>query len=277
LEDLGKGLSLDHIEGNIEFKNVWFSYNDKDWVLKDISFRLNKGQMAAFVGETGAGKTTIISLISGFYKIQKGQILIDGIDIDKIKKRDLRNNISAVLQDVFLFSGTVEKNITLNDEINSVVVTESLKASCAMDFVRSLPGGLQEPVMERGSTFSAGQRQLLSFARTIAHNPSIFVLDEATANIDTHTEKLIQKAIENTAKGRTTLIIAHRLSTIRNADRIIVMKNGSIVEMGRHEDLLNQGGYYKKMLDESEYEDNSQSIESAQGIKSHPYSRIQTV
>lgn len=263
LEDLDKGISLDHIEGNIEFKNVWFSYNDKDWVLKDISFKLNKGQIAAFVGETGAGKTTIISLISGFYRIQKGQILIDNIDINRIRKKDLRSNISAVLQDVFLFSGNIEKNITLNDEISSENVVKALEASCAMDFVSNLPGGLKEPVMERGSTFSAGQRQLISFARTIVHNPSIFVLDEATANIDTHTEKLIQKAIENTAKGRTTLIIAHRLSTIRNADKIIVLKNGSIVEIGRHEDLLSQGGYYKQMLDESENEVNNLCNESA--------------
>jgi ATP-binding cassette subfamily B protein len=263
LEDLDKGISLDHLEGNIEFKNVWFSYNDKDWVLKNISFKLNKGQIAAFVGETGAGKTTIISLISGFYRIQKGQILIDNIDINKIRKRDLRSNISAVLQDVFLFSGNIEKNVTLNDEISSENVVRALEASCAMDFVSSLPGGLKEPVMERGSTFSAGQRQLISFARTIAHDPSIFVLDEATANIDTHTEKLIQKAIENTAKGRTTLIIAHRLSTIRNADKIIVLKNGSIVEIGKHEDLSNQDGYYKKMLDESENEANNLCNESA--------------
>ena len=250
LEDLDKGISMDRIEGNIEFKNVWFAYNGDDWVLKDISFKLEKGQMAAFVGETGAGKTTIISLINGFYKIQKGQILIDGIDINKIKKRDLRRNIAVVLQDVFLFSGDIKKNITLNEEMSDEHVIRALEAACASDFVSGFPGGIYEPVMERGSTFSAGQRQLLSFARAIAHNPSIFVLDEATANIDTQTEKLIQKAIENITRGRTTLVIAHRLSTIRNADKIIVINDGRIVETGTHDELMRLGGYYRKMIDE---------------------------
>lgn len=257
IEDLDEGIAMDHIEGNIEFRNVWFAYNSEDWVLRDISFKLEKGQMAAFVGETGAGKTTIISLISGFYKVQKGQILVDGVNINDIRKKDLRRNISAVLQDVFLFSGDIEKNITLNDKIDGDLVYTALEASCASDFVDSFSDGIHAPVMERGSTFSAGQRQLLSFARAIAHNPSIFVLDEATANIDTHTEKLIQKATENVAKGRTTLIIAHRLSTIRNADKIIVMKDGRIVEIGRHEELVNLNGYYKNMLDESRHESES--------------------
>lgn len=251
LEDLDAGKPMPSINGDIEFKNVWFAYNDDNWVLKDVSFKLSKGQMAAFVGETGAGKTTIISLISGFYPIQKGQILIDGVSIDKIKKRDLRRSISAVLQDVFLFSGTIRKNITLNDEMDDETINSALETSCAVDFVRSLPQGLNEPVMERGATFSAGQRQLLAFARTVAHNPSIFVLDEATANIDTNTEQLIQKAIENAAKGRTTLIIAHRLSTIRNADIIIVMKDGTIVESGTHQELMKLDGYYKKLVIES--------------------------
>ena len=250
LEDLDKGISMDRIEGNIEFKNVWFAYNGDDWVLKDISFKLEKGQMAAFVGETGAGKTTIISLINGFYKIQKGQILIDGIDINKIKKRDLRRNIAVVLQDVFLFSGDIKKNITLNEEMSDEHVIRALEAACASDFVSGFPGGIYEPVMERGSTFSAGQRQLLSFARAIAHNPSVFVLDEATANIDTQTEKLIQKAIENITRGRTTLVIAHRLSTVRNADKIIVIDDGRIVETGTHDELMRLGGYYRKMIDE---------------------------
>ena len=250
LEDLDKGISMDRIEGNIEFKNVWFAYNGDDWVLKDISFKLEKGQMAAFVGETGAGKTTIISLINGFYKIQKGQILIDGIDINKIKKRDLRRNIAVVLQDVFLFSGDIKKNITLNEEMSDEHVIRALEAACASDFVSGFPGGIYEPVMERGSTFSAGQRQLLSFARAIAHNPSVFVLDEATANIDTQTEQLIQKAIENITRGRTTLVIAHRLSTVRNADKIIVIDDGRIVETGTHDELMRLGGYYRKMIDE---------------------------
>lgn len=254
LEDLDEGIELDHIEGDIEFKNVWFAYTDDNWVLKDISFRLQKGEMAAFVGQTGAGKTTIINLISGFYTIQRGQILIDGIDISKVRKRDLRRNISAVLQDVFLFSGDIKSNITLNDRIPDHIIQEALEASCALRFVQSLPNGLHEPVMERGSTLSAGQKQLLAFARTIAHEPSIFILDEATANIDTQTERLVQKAIENITKGRTTLVIAHRLSTIRNADIIFVMKDGRIVEKGRHEDLLHLDGYYKNMVYGNEYD-----------------------
>lgn len=248
MEDLDKGISMDHMEGNIEFKNVYFSYNNKDWILNNISFNINKGQTAAFVGETGAGKTTIISLISGFYTIQKGEILIDGININDIKKRDLRRNIAVVLQDVFLFSGTIENNITLNDSIEKAVLEKAIETSYLKEFVNGCPSGIYEPVMERGSTFSAGQRQLLSFARAIAHKPSIFVLDEATANIDTQTEVLIQKAIENVAKDRTTLIIAHRLSTIRNANIIIVLKHGEILEIGEHDMLMKKGGYYREMI-----------------------------
>jgi ATP-binding cassette subfamily B protein len=248
LEDLDIGIGMDYFEGNIEFKKVWFSYNNKDWILKDISFTIKKGQTAAFVGETGAGKTTIISLVSGFYTAQKGEILIDGININDIKKKDLRRNIAVVLQDVFLFSGNIEKNIALNDSIETAVVEKALEISYAKEFVNSFPKGINEPVMERGITLSAGQRQLLSFARAIAHNPSIFVLDEATANIDTQTETLIQKAIENVAKNRTTLIIAHRLSTIKNADTIIVMKSGKVLEMGNHDVLMKLGGYYKELI-----------------------------
>jgi ATP-binding cassette subfamily B protein len=247
-EDLDAGIGVDRFEGNVEFKNVWFSYNNEDWILKDISFSVKKGQTAAFVGETGAGKTTIISLISGFYKVQKGEILIDGININDIKKRDLRRNISVVLQDVFLFSGTIEKNITLNDEIEKTLIEKALKVSYVNEVIKGLSNGINEPVMERGSTLSAGQRQLLSFARAVAHNPSIFVLDEATASIDTQTETLIQKALENITKQRTTLIIAHRLSTIRNADIIIVLKNGEILEMGNHDALMESGGYYKNLV-----------------------------
>lgn len=260
LEDLDKGIGMENIKGDIEFKNVWFSYNDKDWILKNVSFKLKKGQTAAFVGETGAGKTTIISLVTGFYKIQKGEILIDGVNINDIKQRDLRRNIAVVLQDVFLFSGNIEKNITLNDNIDTDTVKEALDVSCASDFVNSLPNGISEAVMERGSTFSAGQRQLLSFARAIAHDPSIFVLDEATANIDTQTEQLIQKAIENVTNDRTTLIIAHRLSTIRNADKIIVLKHGEIIEMGNHKELLEKNGYYKNMLEEGNEENNKYEL-----------------
>lgn len=248
LEDLDLGVEADNFRGDIEFKNVWFSYNDKDWVLKDVNFKISKGQTAAFVGQTGSGKTTIISLLSGFYEVQKGEILIDGININKIKKRDLRKNISVVLQEVFLFSGTIENNITLNDDIDQSEIEKALESSHGKDVIESFEKGIKEPVMERGSTLSAGQRQLISFARAIAHAPSIFVLDEATANIDTATEMLIQKAIENITKEKTTIIIAHRLSTIRNADVIIVLKNGEVLESGNHDSLMRNGGYYKELI-----------------------------
>lgn len=247
LEDLDVGLSIDRFNGEIEFKNVWFAYNAEDWILKDVSFRINRGETAAFVGATGAGKTTIISLISRFYNIQKGEILIDGINIKNIKLRDLRKNVSVILQDVFLFAGDIKKNIRLNSDISDDEVVKALKLSYSDSFIEELPNKMEEAVMERGSTFSAGQRQLLSFARAIAHNPAILVLDEATANIDTKTELLIQKSIENISKDRTTLIIAHRLSTIRNADKIIVLKNGKIIEIGKHAELLENKGYYYEL------------------------------
>ncbi len=248
LEDLDQGISMERMDGDIEFKNVWFSYNEKDWILKDVSFTVPAGQTAAFVGQTGAGKTTIISLISGFYKIQKGEILINGININEIKRRDLRRNIAVVLQDVFLFSDTIGGNISLNDDIEPAVIEEAARTSYAKEFVDGFPGKINEPVMERGSTLSAGQRQLISFARAIAHDPAVIVLDEATANIDSQTEVLIQKAIENMAKNRTALIIAHRLSTIRNSDKIIVLAEGRIVESGNHEELMKKQGYYSNMV-----------------------------
>jgi ATP-binding cassette subfamily B multidrug efflux pump len=247
LEDYDSGRQVGRLKGEIEFKNVWFAYNDEDWVLKDVSFKIKKGQTAAFVGATGSGKTTIINLISRFYKIQKGEILIDGININDINLKDLRRNISVVLQDVFLFSGSIKENITLNSEIPDETVEKALKLSCADTFIEELPHKMDEVVTERGSTFSAGQRQLLAFARTIAHDPSIFVLDEATANIDTKTEKLIQRSIENISANRTTLIIAHRLSTIRNADVIFIIRKGRIVESGNHEALMELGGYYAQL------------------------------
>jgi ATP-binding cassette subfamily B protein len=246
-EDLESGIKMDKLQGDIEFRDVWFTYNNKDWILKNVSFSIKIGETAAFVGETGAGKTTIINLISGFYKIQKGEILIDGVNVNDIRPKDLRRNIAVVLQDVFLFSGTIEGNITLNDKINIEDVQYALGMSYASEFVNSMPGGLKAKVMERGSTFSAGQKQLLSFARALAHNPSILILDEATSNIDTQTEKLIQKTIENAVKNRTTLVIAHRLSTIRNADKIIVLKHGEIIEMGNHPELMKKGGYYYRL------------------------------
>ena len=180
LEDLDEGRSIENLQGDIEFKNVWFSYNNSDWILKNVCFKVKKGETVAFIGETGAGKTTIISLISGFYKIQKGEILIDGININDIKKKDLRKGISVVLQDVFLFSGDVKSNVILNDNISEKTLIKSLKTTCALDFVNGLPGGIHSAVMERGATFSAGQKQLLSFSRALAHSPSIFILDEAT-------------------------------------------------------------------------------------------------
>ncbi|HHU77930.1 MAG: ABC transporter ATP-binding protein [Caldicoprobacterales bacterium] len=247
LEDYDSGIQVGRLEGSIEFKNVWFAYNEGEWVLKDVSFRIEKGQTAAFVGATGSGKTTIINLISRFYQVQKGEILIDGININDINLRDLRRNISVVLQDVFLYSGSIRDNITLNTPMSEEEVQRALELSCADTFIQELPNKLDEPVSERGSTFSAGQRQLLAFARTIAHDPSIFVLDEATANIDTKTEKLIQKSIENVSTGRTTLIVAHRLSTIRHADVIFIIRKGRIVEKGNHETLMELGGYYSRL------------------------------
>lgn len=247
LEVLDIGRSVERFNGEIEFKNVWFAYKEEDWVLKDVSFKINSGETAAFVGATGAGKTTIISLISRFYNIQKGEILIDGININEIKLRDLRRNVSVILQDVFLFAGDIKRNIRLNTDIPDEEVMKALELSCADSFIDELPNKMEEAVMERGSTFSAGQRQLLSFARAIAHNPAILVLDEATANIDTKTELLIQKSIENISKDRTTLIIAHRLSTIRNADKIIVLKDGRIIEIGNHMELIENKGYYYEL------------------------------
>lgn len=247
IEDLDNGMEVPAFRGEIEFKNVWFAYKDEKWILKDVSFKIKKGETAAFVGATGAGKTTIISLLSRFYKIQKGEILIDGINMNDISLRALRRNIGVILQDVFLFSGDIKGNIALNTDISNEDIAKAIELSQADSFINEFSDGIDERVMERGSTFSAGQRQLLSFARAIAHNPSIMILDEATANIDTKTEMLIQKSIENISKNRTTIIIAHRLSTIRNADKIIVLKHGKIVEMGNHDELLKVEGYYREL------------------------------
>ena len=238
-------MELDEIKGEIEFKNVWFAYKEGEWVLKDVSFKVDAKQTVAFVGSTGSGKTTILSLICRNYDIQKGQILIDGIDIKRIKLSSLRRHFGQMLQDVFLFSGTIRSNIILRDEsITEDEVLETCRYVNADHFINKLTDGLDEEVRERGNNFSAGQRQLLSFARTIVHKPSVIILDEATANIDTETELLIQDSLERIKNIGTMLIVAHRLSTIQHADKIIVLSHGEIVEEGNHFELLAKRGRY---------------------------------
>ncbi len=243
--DSPDAIELDTVKGDIEFKNVWFSYIEGEWVLKDVSFKVNANETVAFVGSTGSGKTTILSLICRNYDIQKGEILIDGIDIRKIKLSSLRRHFGQMLQDVFLFSGTIRSNIILRDES---ITDEEVKKTCdyvnASHFIAKLSSGLDEEVRERGNNFSAGQRQLLSFARTLAHKPSVMILDEATANIDTETELLIQDSLEKMKNIGTMLIVAHRLSTIQHADNIIVLSKGEIVEEGNHFELLEKRGKY---------------------------------
>ena len=242
-------IELEKLEGNIEFKDVWFCYKPDEWVLKGVSFKVNARQTVAFVGSTGSGKTTILSLICRNYDIQKGQILIDGIDIKKIKISSLRRHFGQMLQDVFLFSGTIRSNILLRKEdVSDEEVMQACRYVNADSFIGKLENGLDEPVRERGNNFSAGQRQLLSFARTIVHKPSVMILDEATSSVDTRTEKLIQNAMDELMKDRTSFIIAHRLSTVRDADKIIVIEDGHIIEQGTHEELLEQKGYYYNAL-----------------------------
>ncbi len=247
ITDAPDAIELREVKGNIEFKNVWFSYIPDEWVLKDVSFTVDAKQTVAFVGSTGSGKTTILSLICRNYDIQKGQILIDGIDIRKIKISSLRKHFGQMLQDVFLFSGTVRSNILLREEdICDEEVWEACRYVNADRFIARLPEGLDEEVRERGNNFSAGQRQLLSFARTVIHKPAVMILDEATANIDTETELLIQDSLNKMMNIGTMLIVAHRLSTIQHADKIIVMSHGKIVEQGNHAELLkNKGRYYR--------------------------------
>ena len=245
LEDEEGAIEVDHLDGEIEFKNVWFAYVEEDWILKDVSFKVNAKENVAFVGATGSGKTTILSLIVRNYDIQKGQILIDGLDIKKYKIASLRKHIGQMLQDVFLFSGTVESNITLrSDDISSDIVKEACRFVNADKVIDKLPNKYNEIVRERGKNFSSGERQLISFARVVSHKTNIMILDEATSNIDTETEALIQDSLKKMMNIGTMLIVAHRLSTIQHCDKIIVLKKGRIIESGTHLELLDKRGHY---------------------------------
>jgi len=242
------------IRGDIEFRNVWFAYNagsasgEEDWVLKNVSFKIHAGETAAFVGHTGAGKTTVISLLARFYEIQRGEILVDGVNIKSMRQSDLRKHIAVVLQDVFLFSGDIKTNIGLGDEaISEDRIKAAARVVGANRFIEQIPGAYDGEVKERGATLSVGQKQLISFARALAYQPTILVLDEATSSVDTETELLIQSAIKKLLQGRTSIVIAHRLSTIQNANRIIVMHKGEVREMGTHQELLAHGGIYYKL------------------------------
>lgn len=238
------------MEGAISFQNVWFAYNEENYVLKDISFQIAAGKTIALVGATGAGKSSTINILNRFYEISKGDICIDGIRIQDYELNYLRSNIATVLQDVFLFSDTIFNNVTLNNpDISMEQVVDAAQKVGAHEFIERLPGGYHYNVMERGATLSAGQAQLISFIRALVYNPAILVLDEATSSVDTETEMLIQRAIENLMKGRTSIVIAHRLSTIQKADQILVLDKGEIKEMGTHQQLLRLNGYYKKLYD----------------------------
>jgi len=248
IQDKEGALEIEEFKGKIEFRNVWFAYEDEEWILKNVSFVINPKETVAFVGATGAGKTTILSLIVRNYDIQKGQILIDDIDIKDIKLSSLRKNIGQMLQDVFLFSGTIKSNIQMREE---TITDEDIYNACeyvnANHFIEKLDNKYEEEVRERGNNFSSGQRQLLSFARTIVHKPQIMILDEATANIDTETEVLIQESLEKMRNIGTMLIVAHRLSTIQHSDKIVVLKHGEIQEIGNHQELLKKKGQYYEL------------------------------
>ncbi len=246
---------VDEVKGNIQFDKVWFAYNDEEWVLKDINFDVEQGKTLALVGATGAGKSSVINLLSRFYEINKGKVEVDGVDIKDYDLQNLRKHIAVVLQDVFLFSDTIFNNITLkNPDIPRAKVLEAAELVGARKFIEKLPGGFDYNVMERGATLSVGQRQLISFVRAMVYDPKIIVLDEATSSVDTETEELIQSAIEKMMKGRTSIVIAHRLSTIQNADKIIVLDKGEIVESGNHNELLAKNGYYTQ-LHEMQYKE----------------------
>lgn len=238
------------MKGEVEFKNVWFAYNDEDWVLKDLSFEAKPGKMLAIVGHTGAGKTSIISLINRLYEHQKGDILLDGLPVQDYKHDVLRSQIGVVLQDVFLFSDTIANNIRLfNSNITMEQMEQAVKLVGADRFINKLPGGLEYQVQERGATLSTGQRQLISFIRALLQDPKILILDEATSSIDHETEEMIQHATDVLLKGRTSIVIAHRLATIQKADHILVMEKGRIKESGTHDELINMNGLYRKLYE----------------------------
>ena len=247
LEDYDSGIELKDVKGKIEFKNVWFAYEDENWILKDVSFTINPGESIALVGKTGSGKTTITNLINRFYKIQKGEILLDGVNINDINLKSLRKNIGTILQDPFIFAKSLKDNIKLYSDVSDERINEAVKLASATDFINSQNNGINEISAERGNSYSAGQKQLIAFARIFAQNPSIFILDEATANIDTTTEELIQKSVDKISAEKTSIFIAHRLSTIKNVDKIIVLNKGKILEQGNHSELLQKDGYYAKL------------------------------
>jgi ATP-binding cassette subfamily B protein len=247
VEDPYEGEKGGEIVGEVEFRDVWFAYNEGEWVLKGVSFKASKGQRIAFVGATGVGKSTIISLIARYYTPQKGEILIDGVPITKWKRHDLRRGVATVLQDVFLFTGTVGENIDMNEGLSEAEIRSALETACADGFVNEA-GGLKAAVTEQGLNFSSGQRQLISFARAIARKPSILVLDEATAFIDSDTEELVRSSINSISRGRTSIFIAHRLSTIRDCDCIFVLVGGKVCESGTHDELMSLGGEYARLV-----------------------------
>ena len=247
-EPKGGGFSAERVRGEIEFREVFFAYEDENWVLQDVSFQAAPGQAIALVGATGAGKSTIINLIGRFYEIQRGSILVDGVDVREYRKRDLRARIGSVLQDVFLFSRSIRENLVLNsDDISEERLLDCARRANADGFVNDLPSAYDEVLGERGRTLSVGEKQLLVFARALVHDPDILILDEATAYIDSTTEALIQDAIVKLLEGRTSIVIAHRLSTIKKADKILVLHKGELREQGTHEELLAEGGIYHRL------------------------------
>lgn len=247
LEDYDSGIKLEKVRGKIEFRNVWFAYEAENWILKDVSFTINPGESIALVGKTGSGKTTITNLINRFYTIQKGEILLDDININDINLKSLRKSIGTILQDHFIFAKSIKDNIKLYSNTSDEKIGEAVKLASATDFINSQNNGINEIAAERGNSYSAGQKQLIAFARIFAQDPLIFILDEATANIDTTTEELIQKSVDKISAKKTSIFIAHRLSTIVNVDKIIVLNKGKILEQGSHNELLQKDGYYAKL------------------------------